>query len=63
MRLKGNCHELRMHLSEFICGNMPGFLGTFRSQDLILFVLSLSPPKASHMRAVLLSIDAALNQT
>ena len=26
--LKGNCHELRMHLSKFVCGNMPGFLTT-----------------------------------
>ena len=27
--LKGNCHELRMHLSKFVCGNMPGFLAYF----------------------------------
>ena len=32
---KGNCHELRMHLSKFVCGNMPGFLATFRSRDLL----------------------------
>ena len=33
--LKGNCHELRMHLSKFVCGNMPGFLATFRSRNLL----------------------------
>ena len=62
--LKGNCLELRMHLSKFVCGNMPGFLATFRSRNL-LFCLELSrlPPKTRHMRAVLPCIDAALNQT
>ena len=51
--IKGNCHEMRMHLSKFVCGNMPGFLVTFRSRNL-LFCLewSLSPPKARHMRVV-----------
>ena len=34
--LKGNCHELRMHLSKFVCANMPGFLVTFRSRNLLL---------------------------
>ena len=34
-KLKGNCHELRMHLSEVVCGNMPGFLATFRSRNLL----------------------------
>ena len=33
--LKGNCHELRMRLSKFACGNIPGFLATFRSQNLL----------------------------
>ena len=33
--LKGNCHELRMHLSKFVCGNKPGFLATFRSRNLL----------------------------
>ena len=33
--LKGNCHELHMLLSKFVCGNMPGFLATFRSRDLL----------------------------
>ena len=37
-----------MHLSKVVCGNMPGFLATFRSLN---------------MREVLPSIDAALNQT
>ena len=62
--LDGNCHELRMHLSKFVCGNMPGFLATFRSRNLLFCLeLSLSPPKARYMRAVLPCIDAALNQT
>ena len=62
--LKGNCHELRMHLSKFVCGNMPGFQATFRSRNLLFCLqLSLSPPKARYMRAVLPCIDAALNQT
>ena len=62
--LKGNCHELLMHLSEFVCGNMPGFLASFRSRNLLFCLeLSLSPPKARHTRAVLPCIDAALNQT
>ena len=62
--LKGNCHELRMHLSKFVCDNMPGFLATFRSRNLLFCLqLCLSPPKARHMRAVLPCIDAALNQT
>ena len=52
--------SLRMHLSKFVCGNMPGFLATFRSRNLLF---CLSPPKARHMRAVLPCIDAALNQT
>ena len=33
--LKGKCHELRMRLSKFVCVNMPGFLATFRSQNLL----------------------------
>ena len=33
--LKGNCHERRMHLSKVVCGNMPGFLATFRSRNLL----------------------------
>ena len=33
--LKGNCHELRMDLSKFVCGNMAGFLATFRSRNLL----------------------------
>ena len=50
-RLKGNCHELRMFLSKFVCGNMPGFLATFRSQNLLFCLeLSISPPKACHIR-------------
>ena len=62
--LKGNCHELRMHLSKVVCGNMPGFMATFRSRNLLFCLeLSLSPPKIRHMRAVLPCIDAALNQT
>ena len=62
--LKGNCHELRMHLSKVVCGNMPGFLATFRSRNLLFCLeLSLSPPKARHMRAAFPCIDAALNQT
>ena len=53
-KLKGNCHELRMHLSKFVCGNMPGFLPTFRSRNLLYCLeLSLSLPKARYMRAVL----------
>ena len=27
--------SLRMHLSKFVCGNMPGFLATFRSRNLL----------------------------
>ena len=62
--LKGNCHELRMLLSKFVCGNMPRFLATFRSRNLLFCLeLSLSPPKTRHMRAVLPCIDAVLNQT
>ena len=53
MVLKGNCHELRMHLSKVVRGNMARFLATFRSRNL-LFCLELS---------VLPCIDAALNQT
>ena len=61
--LKGNCRELRMHSSKFVCGNKPGFLVTFRSRNLLFCLeLSLSPPKVRHMRAVLPCIDAALNQ-
>ena len=57
-------HELRMHLGKFVCSNMPGFLSTFRSRNLLFCLeVSLSPPKARHMRAVLPCIDAALNQT
>ena len=42
--LAGNCHELHMHLSKFFCGNMPGFLATFRSRNLLFCLeLSLSP--------------------
>ena len=42
--LKGNCHELRMHLRRFVCDNMPGFLATFRSRNLLFCLeLSLSP--------------------
>ena len=42
------------HLSKFVCDNMPGFLATFRSRNLLFCLeLSLSPPKARHMRAVL----------
>ena len=53
-----------MHLSKVVCGNMPGFLATFRSRNLLFCLeLSLSQPKTRHMRAVLPSIDAALNQT
>ena len=33
--LKGNCHELRMHLNKVVCGNMPGFLATFRLRNLL----------------------------
>ena len=33
--LKGNYHELRMHLSEVVSGNMPGFMATFRSRNLL----------------------------
>ena len=33
--LKGNRHELRMHFSKVVCGNMPGFLATFRSRNLL----------------------------
>ena len=62
--LKGNCHELHMHLSKVVCGNMPGFLPTFRSQNrLFCLYWSLSPAKTCHKRAVLPCIDAALNQT
>ena len=35
--LKGNCHKLRMHLSKVVCGNMPGFLATFRSRNLLFY--------------------------
>ena len=42
---------------------MPRFLATFRSRNLLFCLeLSLSQPKTRHMRAVLPSIDAALNQ-
>ena len=61
--LKENCHELRMHLSKFVCDNMLGFLATFRSRNLFCLELSLSLPKSRHMRAVLPYIDAAVNQT
>ena len=64
--LKGNCDELHMHLSKFVCVNMPGFLATFRSQNLLFCMesalLSLSLPKARHMRAFLPCIDPGLNQ-
>ena len=61
--LKGNCHELRMHLSKFVCGNIPGFLDTFLSWNLLFCLeLSLSPSKARHA-SVLPCIDDALNQT
>ena len=63
MKLNGNCHELRMHLSKFVCGNFIGFLATFHSQNLLFCLeLSLSPPKVRHMRVVLPYIDAALNK-
>ena len=63
-QLKGNCHQLRILLSKFVCGNMPRFLAAFRSRNLLFCLeLSLSPPKARHMRAVLPCIDVALNQT
>ena len=53
-----------MHLNKFVCGNMPGHLATFHSRNLLFCLeLSLTPPKARHMRAVLPCIDAALNQT
>ena len=43
--LKANCHELCMHLSKFVCGNMPGFLATFCSRNVLFCLeLSLSPP-------------------
>ena len=62
--LKGNYHELRMHLSKFVCGIIPGFLATSCSRNLEFCLdLSLLPPKARHMRAVLACIDAALYQT
>ena len=62
--LKGNCHELRTHLNKVVCGNMPDFLATFRSRNLLFCLeLSLSPPKACHMRALLPCIDAALKET
>ena len=49
-----------MHLSKFVCGDMPGFLATFRSQNMLFCLeLSLSPPKACHMQTVLPCIDAA----
>ena len=61
-KLDGNCHGLRMHLSKFVCGNMPGLLVTFRSRNLLFCLeFSFSPPKARHMRAVFPCIDAALN--
>ena len=41
LALKRNCHELCMHESKFVCGYMPGFLATFRSQNL-LFCLEWS---------------------
>ena len=45
-----NCHELPMHLSKFVWGiNMPGFLATFRSRNLLFCVeLSLSRDFALH---------------
>ena len=62
--LKGNCHELRMHLSKFVCGNILGLLATFRPWNLLFCLeLSLSPLKARHMRAVLPCIDAAESNT
>ena len=59
-KLKGNCHELRMHLSKVVCGNMPGFLATFRSRNLSV-VISFAAKDPSY--AGLPCIDAALNQT
>ena len=61
---KGNCHELRMHFIKFTFGNVPGFLAIFRLRNLpFCLELPLWPQKARQMRAVLLCIDAALNQT
>ena len=61
---KGNCHELHKHFSKFVSGNMPGFLATFHSRNLLFCLeLSLSPPKACYMHTVLPYIDATLNQT
>ena len=43
---------------------MPGFLGTFRSRNLLFCVeLYLSPAKGPSFAGDLLCIDAALNQT
>ena len=63
--LKGNCHELRMHLSKFVCGNMPGFLATFRSRNLLFCpeLLSFAAKGPSYAGGFALQIDAALNQT
>ena len=36
--LKGNSHELRMYLINFVCDNMPGFLATFRSRNLFFYL-------------------------
>ena len=45
--LKGNRHELRMHLRRVVCDNMPGFLATFRLRNLLFCLeLSLSPSYA-----------------
>ena len=55
--LKGNCHELRMYLGKFVCDNMPDFLATFRSRNLLFCLeLSLLLQKAHHIRAVLPSL-------
>ena len=56
VKRRGCFLRLHMHLnlSKFVCGNMPGFLATFRPRNLLFCLeLSLSPPKACHMRAVL----------
>ena len=56
MSRKGNCHKLRMHLSKIVCDNMPGFLATFRSRNLLFWLQwSLSLPMTRHMSAVCLA--------
>ena len=38
--IPGNCHELRMRLSEVVCGNMPGFIRPFFVHGICSFVCS-----------------------